>query len=291
MPPREQPEQRLARMVRSSGTPHLLASEGTVVTDSAHRRAVLTAFRIALELLTCLPPVARARATPDRLVGSLLWFPVVGALLGAALGLVELGARAVTHNHPLACALVVALGLPATRGRPLRGLMSTGGALFGGRDPEGVAQLAAHPQPTRFGLLMGMAALLLKYALLMALDGETRLAALVLACGMSRAALVWVCWRFPYANLDTGIGAWLTTLAGARDLVLVLPVMGAGFLLAGPLAVPAAIVGAWLPAHLLGVWVTRTISGLSAQACEAAAEIGELGALAAIAALAWSGLA
>jgi len=253
--------------------------------------APLAPLRMAFELLTCLPGPAVPQSTPGRLVGSLLWFPVVGAALGAALGLVELGVRTATHQHALACGLVVALGLPATRARPVRGLMVLSGALFAGRDHEGLAQLAAREQPTAFGLLTGMAGLLLKYALLLALPGEARLGALVLAGGLSRAAIVWVCWRFPYANIDTGVAGWLVTLAGPRDLWLVLPALVAGLLLLGPSAVPAALAGAWLPTHAFARWVTRGLSGVTAHACEATAEVGELGTLAAVAAVLSLGLA
>jgi len=215
----------------------------------------------------------------------MLWFPVVGAALGAVLGLVELGARTLTRSDALACGLVVVLGFVLTGGRPLRGVMVLAGALFGGRDSESLAQLAAGPLPTRFGLLAGLAVLLLKYALLMALPRDSRFGALLVTGGLSRAAIVWACWRFPYADIDTGIGGWFTALAGARDLLLLLPVVAVGFGLLNPLLVPAAIAGAWLLAHGFAWWISRALTGLTAHACEATAEVAELGALGAVAGL------
>ena len=133
--------------------------------------------------------------------------------------------------------------------------------------------------------LLGAAGLLL-----MALPGDALLAALLLAGGLSRAAIVWVCWRFPYAPLDEGIAAWLAALARPRDLVLVLPVAALGSALLGPLPTLAALLGAGLPAHGFAAWVAKALDGLTAHACEATAEVGELGALAAVAALAHFGL-
>ena len=251
----------------------------------------MTSFWLAIRLLTCLPTPRGAKATPGRLIGSMVWFPLVGAAIGAVLGLAELGARKATGSHALACGVAVLLGLLITQGRPARGVMVLTGALFGGRDAEGTAQLAAREWPTRFGLLAGMAGLLLRYALLMALPAEARLGALTLAGGLSRAAIVWVCWRFPYAGIDTGIGGWLVAVAGARDLLLTLPVLAAGFGLLGPLSVPAAVAGTWVLSHAFARWVTRALSGLTAHACEATAELGELGALGGVAALAWFGQA
>jgi len=249
----------------------------------------VTSLWVAIRLLTCLPTPRSAKATPGRLIGSMVWFPIVGAAIGGVVGLAERGVRALSGSHALGCGIAVLLGLLITQGRPARGLMVLAGALFGGRDPEGIAQLAARGWPTRFGLLAGMAGLLLKYALLMALPGEARLGALLLGGGLSRAAIVWVCWRFPYAGIDTGIGEWLAGLAGARDLLLTLPVLALGFGLLGPVSVPAALVGTWALSHAFARWVTHAVRGLTADAYEATAELGELGALGGLAAYAYLG--
>ena len=239
----------------------------------------------AVHLLTGVPGPRPTRATPDQLVGSLLWFPVVGAGLGALLGFIEWGVRRVSGSSPLACGLAVTLGLAATGGRPLQGLMVVSGALFAGRDPEGLVQLAGRSVPTRFGVLVGLAAQLLKYALLLALPGQQRLGALVLALGLARGGIVWALWRFPYAGIDMGIGEWFAAVAGVRDLPLVLPVVALGVGLLDPVSVLAAWAGTWLLVHGFSLWVSRMLSGLSAQACEAVAEVGELGGLAAVAGL------
>jgi cobalamin synthase len=179
----------------------------------------------------------------------------------------------------------VAVLLLVTGARPLIGLMVLAGALFSGRNAEGVARLACRRTPAPSGLLVGIGAVLLKYALLLALSGHQRLPALILAAALGRTAVVWICWRFRYAGLDTGIAEWLTSLASPRDLALCLPVLALSFGLLGPLVTPAAVMGTWLLAHGFSYWVSKVLGGLMAHNLDAAAELGELGALGAMIAL------
>jgi cobalamin synthase len=163
--------------------------------------------------------------------------------------------------------------------------MAVTGALFAGRTPAEVAEMTGRG-PSGFGILTGVAGVLLRYALLLAVPAGWRLGTLLLAGGLSRAGIVWVCWRFRYAETDTGIGGWFGALAGPRDLLLALPVLGLGLGLLGPLPAGAALVGGWLVAHLLACSVSRQLGGLTAQAYYAAGEVGEVAALAGVAGLA-----
>lgn len=224
--------------------------------------------------------------TANNLVASLIWFPVVGAVLGAGLGAVELLLRVVVGLPEISCGAVVILGLLLTQARPAIGLMVLAGAFFGGHGREAIAELATRSRPTSFGLLAGLTCLLYRYALLLAVPPQERFGALIMAWGLSRAAVVWVCWRFPYAGTDTGIGGWLVALAGPRDLLLVLPVVALGFGLLPWFSALTVLVGAWALGHGFAVWVTRTLEGLTSQACEATAELSELSALSAAALMA-----
>lgn len=251
----------------------------------------MNALWTAIRLLTCLPtPRVRAPA-PGALVESLVWFPVVGAFVGAVLGGAELGVRHLTGSHVASGGIAVALSVLITRGTHTRGLMVLTGGLFSGRTREEMAGLASREAPTSFGLLVGLGVLLLRYALVLALPTALRLWTFVLAGTLSRAGIVWVCWRFPYAEVDTGIGRYFGALAGARDLLCVLPLLALGFGGLGPILAGAMLVAAWLLPHLLGLWVAWQLGGVTARTYDAAGEISELAALAAVAGLAlWGGL-
>ena len=243
----------------------------------------------ALRILTCFPTPRAREAAPADLVRSLTWFPLVGAALGAFLGLAEWSVRRVTGSPVASGALVVALSLLATRGVHVRGLMMVAGALFSGRSRENVAELMTRDTPTAFGALLAIAVLLLRYALVLAVPAESRWGALFLAGALSRTAIVWVCWRFRYADVDTGIGSYFSALAGAKDLVWALPLIAAGFGWLGPIAAAAALAGAWLLVHLLALWIAHLLEGLTARAYDAVAEVAELAALGAVAAIALTG--
>jgi len=240
-------------------------------------------------MLTGLPAPGARDYSPPALVGSLFWFPIVGALLGALLGAAELGARSLSGSHAVSCAAAVAVGLIGTRGSHLQGLMNVCGTLFSGRTREEVAELSARRVPTAFGTLGGIAAVLLRYALLLAAPADARLWLLIAATGLSRSAIVWACWRFAYAETDTGVGSYLSALAGPRDLLLVLPVIGVAFGALGPIPAAALLFAVWAATHLFAIWVSRLAGGLTASTYEAIAEIGDLAALASFAGLAHAG--
>ena len=240
-------------------------------------------FWMAVRLLTYLPTPKPDGDESSQLVSSLVWFPIVGAGVGAIVGLNEVGLREVFGHSAIACAAAVALGLLLTRGSHARGLMVMAGALFASREKEQFAKLAASRWPTGFGLLIGMAAQLLRYTLLLAIPGESRIWALVLAGGLSRSSICWTCWRFPYANIDTGIGSYLAALAGARDLILALPIIALGFGALNPIVAVCAVTAAWALPHLCAMWVSAAINGVNANLLDAVAEISELACLGAVA--------
>jgi adenosylcobinamide-GDP ribazoletransferase len=252
----------------------------------------MDAWWAAVRLLTCLPTPRPREYTPATLVRSLVWFPVVGFLLGALLGAVELGVRGLggsAGSSAVSCAVVVVLGLLCTRGSHVRGLMRVLGALFAGRTPETIAALMTRQTPTAFGVLTGMGAVLLRYALLLGISPGSRLWVLIVCTALSRSALPWVCWRFGYAEMDTAIAGYFGALAGPRDLLLVLPLVGLAFGTLGLLPAAAALVSTWLTIHLLAVWISRLLGGLTASTYEAIVEVGELAALASFAGLAHVG--
>jgi len=249
----------------------------------------VNALWTAIRLLTRLPTPRVKPLAPGALVESLFWFPVVGAGVGAVVGLAEWGVRLATGDHAVSGAVAVALGFLLTGGRHVRGLMVMTGALFAGRTRAETAEIAGDQTPTAFGVLVGIAFLLLRYALVLAAPVSLRLWAFVLAGTLSRTAVVWVCWRFPYAEIDTGIGGYFGALAGARDLLTVLPLLALGFGTLGPFAAGAMLAAAWALPHLFARWVAWHLGGLTAHTYDAVAEVSELGALAALAAVALVG--
>ncbi len=163
------------------------------------------------------------------------------------------------------------------------------GALFSGRTTEKLAHLATRQAPTAFGILVGIAALLARYASLLAIPPGVRWWVLIVSAALARGAVVWACWRFDYAEVDTGIAGYFGALAGPRDLLLLLPVIGLAFGTLGPVWAAAVLGSTWLATHLLALWISRLLRGLTASTYEAIVEVGELAALATVAGLAQVG--
>jgi cobalamin synthase len=123
----------------------------------------------------------------------------------------------------------------------------------------------------------------------LALPGNARLAALVVSGALSRTTIVWVAWRFPYASVDTGVAGYLATMAGARDLLLALPLLAVGFGTLNPVWVLAALGAAWALPHLFAWWVSQTLQGVNANTYDAVSELGDVAALGAMGGCAYLG--
>lgn len=200
---------------------------------------------IALQFLTRLPIRLPIRLpgmpTPRQLGRSLLWYPLVGLLLGgvllAAAGL--LSGVAV----PLAAALLLALWVLASGGLHLDGLADTVDAWVGGYgDRERTLALMKDPCCGPMAVAALVLLLLLKFAALWALLEAGAWAALLLAPLLGRAGVLLLLLGTPYVReggLGSALAAHVPQRAGWRVLLAsVLACLLAGW--AGLLAVVAA---------------------------------------------------
>jgi adenosylcobinamide-GDP ribazoletransferase len=90
---------------------------------------------IALQFLTCIPIRLKSPPAGRELGLSLLWYPVVGLLLGVLLWIASVLVRPI--NVSLAAALVVTLWVACTGALHLDGLADTADAWVGGRGHRG----------------------------------------------------------------------------------------------------------------------------------------------------------
>ncbi len=184
-------------------------------------------FPLALTFLTVIPWPRLRLAGPEELARSLFWFPWVGALLGVIYGAAALGLGRV-WPLPVAAAGLVALTVILSRGLHLDGLADTLDGLGGGRDPETRLAVMKDSRLGAFGAIGLGLALLLKYALLLALLEQGRLAGLVLFPALSRWGMVYLAYLSPYARPEGGLGRAMTegvtprTLGGATLFALAL---------------------------------------------------------------------
>jgi adenosylcobinamide-GDP ribazoletransferase len=238
----------------------------------------------AVSFLTVLPVSPRARFAARDVSAGGPFFPLVGAGLGALVGLTAVG---LSHIAPvlLAAALATGLGSVLTGCLHLDGLADTADAL-GGRSREHALAVMRDHRIGTFGAVALIVDLLTKSAAIAALAGRWHGVGLVAAAGgCSRFPPIVLAAVLPYARAGDGHGR---LLAGATRP----PAVAAALLLA---AVPAVALGgvaggaelatALLLAAVLYVVYRRWLGGVTGDTLGAATELAETAALVVAAAL------
>ena len=167
---------------------------------------MIRAFALALQLLTRLPvPSSSLPPRPEELGLSVLFFPVVGLLIGALLA----GLHTVLWlvDPGVLAALVLAMWVLLTGGLHLDGLADTADAWIGGQGHRD--RTLAIMKDSRSGPIAIVAVvlvLLAKFAALQALLAGDARAILMLAPVLGRMAIVLLLITTPYVRPD-GLGA------------------------------------------------------------------------------------
>ena len=236
---------------------------------------------VALQFLTTLPVKVDGEVTPREIGRSLLYYPLVGAAIGALLA--GLGLLLADAPGLLAAALLVTAWAGITGALHLDGLADSADALLGGLgDRERSLAIMKDPNAGPMGVTALVLVLLLKCAALVPLLAQGHWALLLAAPVLGRAALVALFLSTPYVR-PGGLGAALAEhlpreaarkVLWATGLVL-LPIAGLDLL--WPLATAAVIF--LLLRHLL----LRRLGGTTGDTAGALLELVETAALCAAA--------
>lgn len=239
---------------------------------------------LALSWLTVLP-VPTGAPDPRTAAHAIRWAPVVGALLGAAGGLVLLGLAALGVPPLAAGLLTVGFLALATRGMHLDGLADTADGLGCYGPPERALAVMRDGGAGPFAVVTLVVVLGAQAAALAALvpHGPWVVAWAALAAAAGRAGFGWVCRRGVAPARPGGLGA---TVAGSQPwwvpVLWWLGLAGAGYGAAGPRGSAAVLVGAVLVVGLS--WHTaRRFRGMTGDVLGAAAELAATAALVALA--------
>jgi adenosylcobinamide-GDP ribazoletransferase len=203
---------------------------------------------------------------------SALWFPLVGAALGALVGAAAIGL--VELLPPLlAGALAVALELALTGALHVDGLADSADGL-GGRDRERALAIMRDHSLGAYGASALVLDLLAKSAALGALAERGDVLAVVAAFAVARAAPLPLAAALPYARAEGGAGEALAGLrasgavAGTALAALIAVAAGAPELLAAGAAVIPAVW--WVARRRLG-GVTGDVMGAAVELTATAA--------------------
>ncbi|MDV5861934.1 adenosylcobinamide-GDP ribazoletransferase [Pseudomonas mendocina] len=240
----------------------------------------MTPLLIALQFLTRLPVSLPGIPTPEQVGRSLLWYPLVGLLLGLLLW----GAHLLLGQASavLQAAIILALWVGLSGGLHLDGLADTADAWVGGfADRERTLAIMKDPRSGPIAVVVLALLLLLKFAALFTLLQAGQGIYLLLLPWMGRSLLPLLLATTPYVR-EGGLGQALVEHLPRGQLPWVLGVHLLGMLLFGWMGLLALAT-----ALLLFIWLRRALlrrmGGTSGDTAGALVELGECGVLLALA--------
>jgi len=246
--------------------------------------AWLHAFRASFTFLTRIP-VGGFPYPPKTWEWISIWFPLVGALLGALQAGVWMGLEG--HSDPTRAIIVVIVGLVVTGGFHEDGLSDSVDALGGAYDRDNVMRILKDSRIGAFGALALIVALMLKVSLLVDL-GVLAPVGLVLGQSLSRALPVIQLGVQPYARRDDPQSKSRDVARSGRTQAMIAAIWVAaiawGALVWGvPSPGIAGALGAMLTVGLvLGVYFQRRAGGLTGDFMGTLQQVSELGILMAL---------
>jgi adenosylcobinamide-GDP ribazoletransferase len=230
----------------------------------------MTGFLAAVQFLTRVP-VRLARAPEP--TAAVPWFPVVGVLLGLAIGGVAAGLGELVP-FTVAAAVAVLLGVLMTGAFHEDGLADVADAFAGGWTVEDRLRILRDPLHGSYGVAALTGSILLRVVAVASLPPAAAVAGLVAAHALARSAAVAAMLLLPVAG-PSGLGAdSARTLRRTPALLGITAGVGLSALAAGWWVGPAALaaVGAVLVVGLLAV---RRIGGITGDVLGAIEQVAE----------------
>ncbi|MFG0721523.1 adenosylcobinamide-GDP ribazoletransferase [Pseudomonas sp. GLN_6] len=240
----------------------------------------MTSWWIALQFLTRLPVTLAGMPTPEQVGRSLLFYPLVGLLIGLLLLAAQhlLGDSAVL----LQAALLLALWVGISGGLHLDGLADSADAWVGGfGDKQRTLDIMKDPRSGPIAMVVLMLLLLLKFAALVALLESGSGLLVVLVPWLARCLLPLLFMTTPYVRAG-GLGQALAEHLPRRQLPWVLAINALAMLLFGWPALLALLVAGGVFIWLRSL-MRKRLDGTTGDTAGALLEIAECAVLVALA--------
>ena len=235
-------------------------------------------FKTAVAFLTRLPMPHPDGAMPQNFVRAHRMFPVVGALIGAAIGLLCLALRATGLPDLASAALALGAGMILTGGLHEDGLADVADGFGGGRDTASKLEIMRDSRLGTFGALALLVCLAAKLAALAALPDAQVVYGLIAAHALARGALPVMSLILPYARKDGLAANAGQPDAGMAAVAIVIALVVALLALSWANAFWAAVVTA-LSALAMAWLAKRQIGGQTGDVLGAAEQVAETAVL------------
>ncbi|MCX5678278.1 MAG: adenosylcobinamide-GDP ribazoletransferase [Candidatus Omnitrophica bacterium] len=159
----------------------------------------MRSFLAALQFLTIVP-IRTRQASESDLPLSMVYFPLVGLLIGLIL-IMAIGIAMFFGLNDIAInSIIVVLLVLITGGLHLDGLADTFDAIASGKPKDEMLKIMRDPHIGTMGVLALLSALLLKLSFLFCMSGNGKIISIILMCVLSRWSMVMVMSIFPYAR-------------------------------------------------------------------------------------------
>ena len=159
-------------------------------------------FKTAVAFLTRLPMPHPQGPMPANFVRAHRMFPVVGALIGAVVGLVCLGLRSVGVPDLAAAALALGTGAILTGALHEDGLADVADGFGGGRDRAAKLEIMRDSRLGTYGALILLVSFAAKFSALAVIPDSYVVPGLIAAHALGRGILPWMSVKLPYARND-----------------------------------------------------------------------------------------
>jgi adenosylcobinamide-GDP ribazoletransferase len=253
-----------------------------MVEDGAHSdgqvfHRYVTGLRLAASFLTILPVGPRMPASEDDVAASFGLFPLVGFILGMALAVEDL-VLSLLFGTTVRSGLIILTMVVVTGALHLDALADTADALGAGGNRQRALEILRDSRIGVFGTIAILLWLGLYWTALATLQGPIRTAAIYLAPGLGRWAMVAVSAGLDYLR-PAGAGSFLKSqwswsnlrIASAVAVIAIIPVFSSHSRAAAAAAMAVAIAARW--------FYRRWLGGVTGDLIGAAGAIAELAAL------------
>ncbi|OCL26142.1 cobalamin 5'-phosphate synthase [Orenia metallireducens] len=221
----------------------------------------MNSFLLAVQFITRIPINKELDYSDQALAKSMVYYPLIGTLLGGILYLIDYLASLYFGQWVTNSLLILAMVL-LTGGIHLDGLMDSCDGLFSGREKEKMLEIMRDSRVGAFGVIGLVTIFLLKFGLLAEVPSNHKLAILLFFPTISRWSIVYAAFRYPYAR-KLGMGKVYADNLKLSDLLVVSmwTLLLAVFLfrLKGILI----IVFTWLFIRIISKLVIKKIDGLT----------------------------
>jgi adenosylcobinamide-GDP ribazoletransferase len=159
-------------------------------------------LRLAVAMLTRIPMPHPDGASPPNLARVHRLFPLVGAGIGAVIGLIDLGLAATGMPAMAAAALALGGGMLLTGAFHEDGLADLADGFGGGRDKAAKLEIMRDSRLGTYGALALLVSFAVKVAVIAGLPHPWVVPGLIAAHALSRAPLAAMTLALPYARAD-----------------------------------------------------------------------------------------